>query len=465
MKPSNLILLIIILCALALVGSAVYVSYHPHVDNYPVNPQPTASVSPTANPTMAPTASPSITASSSAALPVTKPRLATNAEINQAVAANNAFAFDLYGRYATNSGNLFFSPYSITTALAMTGEGAKGQTASEINKVFHITQSADSQRTAEASIYNDLNTANQPFMLSTANALWAEKTYQFLGNYLTLVANYYGGKVTNLDFKTASEKSRQTINSWVAAQTHNKITNLIPMGAIDAFTRLVLTNAIYFKGTWVVQFDKTKTKKADFHVDDATTVQADMMTLAGEKALFNYAETPDAQVLQMPYSGNKLSMLVILPKQGAAATVNARLQAGAATAAAYISNIREGLIEKQRVNVYMPKFTFKTTYSLGDDLKALGMPTAFSGSQADFSGMDGTTDLYIAAVIHQAFVAVDEEGTEAAAATAVIVGTSAVMSPRPIPEFRADHPFIFLIQNDSTGEILFMGRVTNPTLQ
>jgi len=454
MKPSHIVLVIILICAVALAGSAVYMSYHGSQTQPPV-------ASPTPNPTVSPTSSPTpdstTNASSSVPLPTGKPRAATNAEITTAVTANNTFTFDLYNRYAGKTGNIFFSPYSITTALAMTAEGAKGQTATEMNKVLHVSQSADSQRTAAASVYNDLNASGQPFTLNTANALWAEKTYQFLSNYLTLVANYYGGKVTNLDFVGAAEASRQRINSWVAAQTHNKITNLIPQGAIDGFTRLVLTNAIYFKGTWVLQFDKKLTKKADFHVDDSTTVQADMMTLVGEKALFNYAENSDAQVLQMPYSGKKLSMVIILPKGNSTATVEGKLNAS------YVSTL-ESTLTNQRVNVYLPSFTFKTTYGLGDDLQALGMPTAFDASKADFSGMDGTTDLYIGAVVHQAFVAVDEEGTEAAAATAVMIQTSAVMNPKPIPDFRADHPFIFLIQNDSTGEILFIGRVTNPTM-
>jgi serpin B len=453
------IIISVVLVVLVVIGGVYYVT---HQATVPINPLPDNSLP------LATSSNPSATSTNTPAnqvpvqptkTPVASPvkvRPATSTEIQSVVNANNQFAFDLYSRYSSKDGNVFFSPYSITTALAMTYEGAHGQTATEMQKVLHLTDNTDSRRAATASIYTDLNTAGKPFTLKTANALWSEKTYQFLPDYFSTIANYYKGNVTNLDFKMNPEGSRTTINSWVENQTNNKITNLIPQGAIDSLTRLVLTNAIYFKGTWVIQFNKSQTQKASFTTASGSTVQTDMMTLSGEKALFNYGETASAQILELPYSGNELSMLLILPKQG----VNLdTIEKGLGTSfLGYQSSLTN-----QRVDVFMPKFTFKTTYSLASDLTAMGMPTAFS-TAADFSGMTGNLDLYIGAVIHQAFVAVDEEGTEAAAATAVMMGVTSAM-PQPIPVFRADHPFIFMIENTKTGEILFMGRVTNPTAQ
>ncbi|MCK5233845.1 MAG: serpin family protein [Candidatus Aenigmarchaeota archaeon] len=377
----------------------------------------------------------------------------TSEDVNSVVNANNQFAFDLYSEFKSEEGNVFFSPYSISTALAMTYEGAKGKTAEEMQNVLHIPEDSTIRMPAFARIYNEINKGDKEYELSTANALWAQQDYIFLDEYTNNVEKYYGGKITNLDFITETEKSRQIINTWVEDQTNNKIKDLLPQGVLNALTRLVLTNAIYFKGTWTKQFDKKDTKEEDFTTSSGQTSKVPMMSLTGDNAKFNYAETNDAQILELPYDNDDLSMLIILPKENDLGALEESLNS---------ENVPKfkSMLRKQRVDIYIPKFKFETKYFMVETLKKMGMPTAFT-STADFSGMDGTKNMYIANVIHQAFVEVNEEGTEAAAATAVVMQiTSASMEPLPI--FRANHPFIFLIQQKSTGNILFLGRVSNP---
>ncbi len=375
----------------------------------------------------------------------------TAENVKLVVDANNQFAFDLYQKYKSQEGNIFFSPYSISSALAMTYEGARGQTALEIASVFHFPQDTSQMRPAFAQEYNNINAPGKPFLLSTANALWAQQNYKFLDSYFATIGSYYGGKVTNLDFVGNTENSRVTINKWVEEQTNSKIKDLIPQGEIDTMTRLVLTNAIYFKGTWVWQFDKKNTREADFRVRPEQTVKAQMMAITGEKARFNYFDTDELQILELPYSGDELSMLLILPKADTLDGLE-----GSLTLEKLIE-LRAQMYETG-MKVYLPKFKFETKYFMADDLIAMGMPTAFTDS-ADFSGMDGKKNLYISDVIHQAYVDVNEEGTEAAAATAVVMKNMAIRADY----FTADHPFIFLIQEKATGGILFMGRVTDPT--
>ncbi len=376
---------------------------------------------------------------------------ATPEGIKSVVNANNQFAFELYSEFKSQDGNIFFSPHSVSAALAMTYEGAKGKTAKEMQSVLHIPEDAQIRRPAFAGIYNEINKKDKKYKLSTANALWAQKDYNFLDEYIGNVEKYYGGKVTNLDFVTETEKSRQTINKWVEEQTNNKIKDLIPQGVLNGLTRLVLTNAIYFKGTWLLQFDKQNTREEDFRVSSGSTIKVPMMSLTGDDVKFNYAETDNLQILEMPYAGEELSMLLLLPKEDNLSAAEEALNPEK------LSELKNTLTE-QRVDVYIPKFKFETKYFMAETLKNMGMPTAFSG-EADFSGMDGTKSLFISAVIHQAFVEVNEEGTEAAAATAVVMYTG--MRPA-IPVFRADHPFLFVIQQKETGNILFMGRVNNP---
>ncbi len=371
------------------------------------------------------------------------------------ITANNQFALDLYAKYSSKQGNVFFSPYSISSALAMTYEGARGQTAQEMQNVMHFPNDITKMRSDFSSLYSKLNPANSLYKLSTANALWAQKDYSFLPDYLNLVEKNYYGKTTNLDFKTDTENSRITINNWVANQTNDKILDLIPKGIIDSMTRLVLTNAIYFKANWSQQFESESTYEQDFNLTSTQSIKAKMMH---QTSNFNYMENNNLQMLEMDYLGNDLSMLVILPKDN----IN-NLQSSI-----NLQNLESWKKEMnpEEVQVSFPRFKFETKYLMADDLKEMGMPTAFSGL-ADFSGMDGAKDLYIGQVIHQAFVNVSESGTEAAAATAVVMRAMSAEpgAPSPPPKiFNANHPFIFLIQEKSTGTILFMGKVENPNI-
>ncbi len=370
--------------------------------------------------------------------------------LDNIVDANNQFASDLYSKYRSRDGNIFFSPFSISTALAMTYEGAKGKTAEEMQAVLHLPDDKQKIRSDFVSIYDEMNKADKAYMLTTANALWAQKDYPFVSNYFSTIDTYYKGKVTNLDFKTETEKSRVTINNWVENHTYNKIKNIIPSGILTSDTRLVLTNAMYFKANWSIQFYPQNTMDGKFYVNSSVSVNSKMMP---QYSYFNYSETSNLQILEMDYSGNDLSMLVILPREN-------NLD--------QIENIfnKENLTEWKKnmtgkeVQLTFPKFKFETKYFMAKDLAEMGMPAAFKLPDADFTGMSPTGELYIGEVIHQTFVEVTEYGTEASAATVEIMAGA---SPEPPKTFNADHPFIFIIQQKSTGNILFMGRLTDPS--
>lgn len=391
----------------------------------------------------------------------------TQQGISEVVAANNMFAFDLYSQLdKEEDGNIFYSPYSISSALAMTYEGAEVQTADEMKSVFHFPEDII-LRPNFAAIYNDINSGIRDYELRTGNALWVQHDYPLLEAYKNMTERYYGGKAANLDFVEETEESRQIINSFIEEQTNYKIRNLIPPGSIDPLTRLVLTNAIYFKGTWEWQFEQSSTREQDFKVTPENVVKVPMMYMDNDKAKFNYADLSDLQILELPYKGGDVSMLILLPKQGE----EYDYETGETIEYSYtledielsyekLEEYKTQMEETKMDAIYLPKFEFDTKYFMKETLSAMGMPTAFSAGSADFSGMDGTRDLYISSVIHQAFVKVDEQGTEAAAATAVIIAFSAAM---PTNVFRADHPFIFIIQQKDTGNILFLGKVVDPT--
>ena len=372
--------------------------------------------------------------------------------VDTVVNANNQFAFDLYPKFKEESenGNIFFSPHSISVALAMTYEGARGKTAEEMQRVLHIPEDENLRRENFAKIIDGINKPDKKYKLSTANALWPRIDFQLLKEYQDTIEKYYGGKATPLDYAKDSEGSRQIINSWVEDKTEQKIKDLIPAGFLDPSTVLVLTNAIYFKGTWVLQFDPKETKEEDFRTSAGEAVRVPMMRLVDKDEKFNYAETEDLQILELPYDGEDLSMLVILPKGNKLEKIEKELS---------IEKLSEwkDMLKEQKVDIYIPKFKFETKYFMANTLKKMGMPTAF-GPGADFSGINGKGGIWIDQVIHQAFVDVNEEGTEAAAATAVMLREMV----RTTPVFRADHPFMFLIQERKSGNILFMGKVANP---
>jgi len=378
----------------------------------------------------------------------------TSQGIQEVVNANNQFAFDLYSKLnETDEGNIFYSPYSIFSALAMTYEGAKGQTAEEMKLVFHFPEN-DILRPNFAAVYNIINQGSKSYELRTGNALWGQIDFPFQEDYINRVGTYYGGKIANVDFVNETEKSRQTINSFIEDQTNNKIKDLIPPGALNALTRMVLTNAIYFKGEWEWEFDKSDTNEKNFIITPGNIIKTPMMHMAPDDfTKFNYANLEDLQILELPYKGDKISMLILLP------TVNLSVIEPSLTAEK-LNEYRNQMQETFLDDIYLPKFEFDTKYFMKETLSSLGMPTAFSGT-ANFSGMTLAEQLCISEVIHQAYVKIDEEGTEAAAATAVIMFGESVIPEKRV--FNAEHPFIFIIQEQDTGNILFMGKVTDPT--
>ena len=366
-------------------------------------------------------------------------------------AANNEFAVELYDRLKGETGNILFSPVSVSTALAMTAEGARGKTADEMQAVFHFPADARARRAVFAALIKGLHQSDSTIQLDMANALWAQKGHKFLKEYLAVLRRDYSGQAAEVDFKNAAEKARQTINRWVEQKTHRRIKDLFSKGSLNALSRLVLTNAVYFKGKWVDPFEKSETTDQYFRIGAERFVKVRLMKKTGER--FGYAETEGVQILEMGYQGDRLSMVVLLPTKDNLGELESSLSA---------EQLGDwiGQIENKRVDIFIPKFTFGEKYSLSQTLAAMGMPTAFT-DEADFSGMDGTHNLSIQKVIHQTFVDVSEQGTEAAAATGISLGATAMM-PEPVPVFRADHPFLFLIRDTKTGTILFLGRVSNP---
>jgi serine protease inhibitor len=370
------------------------------------------------------------------------------------VEGNNVFAVALYGRLRNQSGNLFFSPESISTALAMAYAGARGGTASEMAKTLHFTLPPEKLHPAMGALLSDLNAAHEGYQLSVANALWAQQGYTFLDDFLNLLKTNYGAGLNQVNFKGATEAARLTINQWVEQKTQDKIKDLLQPGALRSDTRLVLTNAIYFKGDWETQFDKAQTKNEDFHLSPAQTTTAPLMHREGR---FSYFDGGTFQVLEIPYKSKELSMIVFLPKDpGGVPALEQSLTD---------SNLQQWLGQLgsvSKVIVTMPKFKMTQQFELGSTLSAMGMPQAFSSS-ADFAGMTGHRDFAISEVIHKAYVDVNEEGTEAAAATAVTMRALAMPAPQaPPPVFRADHPFVFMIRDDRSASILFMGRMADP---
>ncbi|MBN1347463.1 MAG: serpin family protein [Phycisphaerae bacterium] len=381
----------------------------------------------------------------------------SQSDLDELVAGNTAFALDLYSAISDEGINLFCSPYSISIALAMTYAGARGQTEQQMADTLHFTLPQERLHPA----FNALDLAlasrgkgasgadGEGFRLNIANAIWGQKDYAFLEAYLDVLAVDYGAGMHVVDFVTAPEPARLTINKWVSDRTEGKIKDLIPQGVIDAMTRLVLTNAVYFNAAWKHPFEKSNTKDGTFNLLDGTPVTTSMMWQLEDH---RYAAGEGYQAVELRYDGDELSMVILLPDAGNFTTFEGSLDGQK------LATILAGLSFRP-VNLTLPKFTYESEFSLGQTLSAMGMVDAFTGA-ADLSGIDGIVgSLFIQEVIHKAFVAVDEAGTEAAAATAVIVGLTAAPDPTGAVEFKVDRPFIFLIRDIETGGIVFLGRV------
>jgi serpin B len=391
--------------------------------------------------------------------PATKSEAAgvSAAAVDDLVEGNTQFALDLYGRLrAQEDGNLFCSPYSISTALAMTYAGARGETADQMARTLYLKGPQNRVATAFGDLAQSLEDQggeDEPAAveLAIANRLWGQRGENFLDPFLQTVRAHYGGGFETLDFRTDLEQARKTINDWVAEQTRDKIQDLLQPGDLTPEIRLVLTNAIYFKGDWLTQFDPQKTRDQRFFIGGERTVSVPMMSLKSDFGLF---ESDDLQVLEMPYDGERLSMVILLPRKR-----DGLADLEKALSAEKLNRWFDELAVRE-TQVILPRFKVTSRFDLGQTLKQMGMPLAFTPGAADFSGMNGKRDLFIGKVIHQAWVEVDEQGTEAAAATAVGVMTTSIERPNL---FCADHPFLFLIRDRETGSILFLGRVVDPS--
>jgi serpin B len=369
----------------------------------------------------------------------------------QVIQGNNDFAVSLY-RQLGGEANLFFSPYSIGSALAMTYAGARGQTADEMRQVLGLPPSLEGTLAGFGGLNGRLNAGaagkDRPYEMAVANAIWGQETYPFHADFEQLLEKQFKADLRSADFVNAAEAARLEINGWVEQQTRERIKDLIAAGVLDEWTRMVLVNAIYFKGRWQEQFKPEATREKEFFTADGA-VQVPTMHMDKELSFF---EDDRLQALQLPYVGEDLAMLIFLPRERDGLRDLEQSLSGAMIAEA------AARLRQQQVDVALPRFKMETEFELSKALAGLGMPTAFT-EKADFSGISTAEHLFISAVIHKAFVEVNEEGTEAAAATGVVVRATAAPMAKT---FHADHPFVFVIRDTKSGAILFMGRVADP---
>jgi serpin B len=401
---------------------------------------------------------------------------------SSAAESSNDFFYDLFAKLRQSGGeqgDMFFSPFSISSALAMTRIGAAGATADQMSAVLHLSADLPAVE-ASFQLLNHLlvgDAQNAGLTIDIANALWGQKDEPFLPGYLAVVKQDFDADLIPVDFRTQPDPTRQQINDWVAHKTQDKIKDLLPPGAITPDTRLVLTNAVYFKGKWRSPFQASRTIKGDFHGYAAEPIQAELMH---QTVHLQYAEDDQCQMIKLPYQDapadqntpmRSLSMVILLPKpdnaidavrKGDGIPAGQRmLRLENSISADYLAKLTNQLAERE-VRLTLPKWQSSQAFSLNSTLTQMGMRLAFT-RQADFSGINGKTDLFVSDVIHKAFITVDESGTEAAAATGVVMRATAVRAAPPPVDFTADHPFLYLIVNDQTGAILFAGRLTDPT--
>ncbi|MGA1847998.1 MAG: serpin family protein [Thermoplasmatota archaeon] len=385
---------------------------------------------------------------------------ATDSGIKEMVHAHNQFAIDLYLELANGSEkNIFFSPFSLFTALMMTYEGARGNTADEMAEVMHLPINDDQRRAAFASVQNDLNGREGRVKLNIANSLWMQKDYQFKQEFLEVLEDYYFSEAFVTDLGGDQEGSREAINQWVSKNTEKRIPELLPLGSFDQWTKAVLVNALYFKGDWATEFDVDRTGEEPFYIDRFNYVQAEMMHTDpdAEDTAFRVNWDQRSTVLELPYKGDKISMVAFLPEIPEM-VVNANIHnLENILDAKTMADMIEGL-EEQDIQVSMPKFQFESEYMVSQPLQRLGMRDAFVYPTADFTGISDQSSLFIDEVYQDTFINVDETGTEAAAATAVVMKDERVATSVDL-----NRPYIFTIQDRETGLILFMGRIMDPS--
>jgi serpin B len=392
-------------------------------------------------------------ANSTAAKPTSPQAGKVDLHSKRLMQGNTTFALDLYQKLQQAEGNLLFSPYSISAALGMTYAGARGDSEKQMAQVLHFALNQEQLHPAFASVEATLNAyqSKSGIQLHVANSLWPQISYPFLETFLALIKKNYGASIRAVDYAD-NEITRQRINAWIEEKTSEKIKDLIKPGLPIRLTRLVLANAIYFKGDWVTKFDPRQTENAPFWLSAGKSIAVPQMSQQGK---FGYGENDSLQILELPYSEQAVSMIAVLPRE-----IDGLAQLEGALTPANLQQWTE-LLRKREVRVVLPRFKTGSEFDLADALKSMGMIDAFDKDKANFSGMDGREKwLYIGAVLHQALIEVNEEGSEAAAATVVIMVECGF--PEPLPTFRADHPFLFLIRENRTGSILFIGRVVNP---
>jgi len=375
------------------------------------------------------------------------------AEVESVARAAEEFSKSLYGVVKeTDEGNILFSPYSVAAVLAMLSEGARGETLSMMKRTMHLPET-ETVRTGYRDSIPALRT-NENFTLDTANTAFVMKDFQVLEEFKTALHENYHAGMSSVDF-AENEKAARTINDWVKAQTRDKITDLIPADSLNAMTRLVLVNAVYFKADWEVQFEKDYTGPEEFWVAESDSKEVQMMSLNGHKMNFARLDELDCSMVELPYKGERIVMQIILPKQRTGV-----FQLENKLAEVDLQTLFSEKKRNVKVDLSLPRFKLSHSLALSDSLKQMGMADMFSG-KADLSGITGNRDLYVSSVVQKVFVEVNEEGSEAAAATGVMVMMRSM--PAPNQQFLVDHPFIFIIRDKLTGMILFQGRVVDPS--
>jgi serpin B len=388
--------------------------------------------------------------------------MADGVNIEAMVQDNSKFGLELYRKLGVaESGNIFLSPFSVSNTLAIMYAGARGNTKDQMARTLKFSMNQDEVVHAFGTINSRLNQlkASGNIRIDTANSIWPQKGYDIAPQFFELVQRNYGEAIIPIDYGKNPEEARQTINQWIAKKTRETIKDMIPQGSLDQGTRLALASAIHFKGDWLGSFKPEDTSELDFWVTSERSVRSPMMTQTSD---FKYAETESLQILEMPYVGNELSMLVVLPKE-----INGVKMVEDSLSAENLTKLRLQM-SPTKVLIHIPKFKVNSTFFLAETLASMGMKDAFSRSKANFSGIakNKKNPLYLSTVIHKAFAEITEEGTEASASTVgdvVSMGVRPADPPEPPHKFRADHPFIFLIQENKTGSLLFIGKITNPT--
>ncbi|KFP32683.1 Serpin B6 [Colius striatus] len=374
-------------------------------------------------------------------------------------AANTTFALDLLGKLCEKKSgqNLFFSPFSISSALSMVLLGSKGSTEAQIAKVLSLNKAEDAH-SGYQSLLSEINHANTKYLLRTANRLYGEKTFEFLSSFTELSEKFYHAGLEQTDFMNAWEDSRKQINGWVQEKTEGKIQNLLAEGILSSLTKLVLVNAIYFKGKWEKPFEKARTAEMPFQINKKETKPVQMMF---KEDTFNMTYIGDFQtkILELPYIGNELSMIILLPDSIQDGSTGLERLERELTYEKLIDWINPETMDSTNMEVFIPRFKLEENYDLKPLLISMGMLDAFDLGKADFSGISGGNELHLSEVVHKAFVEVNEEGTEAAAATAAVM---LLRCARMVPRFTADHPFLFFIRHNKTSTILFCGRFCSP---